>query len=106
MLLLQRLQAHDGGEDDNPQYLLRDAAGVELVDGAPVHILDAHVDGAFLEEGAVEVDDVRGHAVVEDDELLQDRRELGLLELQPDFLHRHDDARRTILSRRRCVARG
>ncbi len=37
---------------------------VELVDGAPVHVLDAHVYGALLEESAVEINDVGRDAFV------------------------------------------
>src|SRR3569833_66362 len=93
VFVLQRLEAHDGGVRDPAQHVLGDAAAVQLVDGPAVHVLDAHVDGALLEEGAVEVDDVGRDALVQDDKLLEDSRELGFVQLEADLLHGHDHAR-------------
>jgi hypothetical protein len=76
MVVLQGLETHYRRVCDLAQNRLWDSPDVQLVDAASVHVLDAHVNRAFLEESTVEVDDVRRYALVEDHQLLEDGRKL------------------------------
>lgn len=64
VVIFERLEAEDRGVCNLAQDVFWDPPRVQLVDAAAVHVLDAHVDGAFLVKGAVKVDNVRGDAFV------------------------------------------
>lgn len=92
VVVFERFEADNGREGYLAEDILGNAACVQLVDAAAVHVLDAHVDSSFLEEGTVEVDDIGGYALVQDDELFEDGRKLGLVQLESDLFHGHDHA--------------
>ena len=81
VVVLERLEPDDGGVGDLAQYALGHAVAVQLVDRAAVHVLHADVDGALLEEGAVEVDDVGRPAAVQHVQLHDDLGKLVLVQL-------------------------
>lgn len=79
--------ACDAGED----LLVANAALVNLVERTGVHVFHTVIDAALNEEGTVELHNLRGNSPVEDVELHEDPVELGLVELEVDLLHRHDN---------------
>ena len=79
VFIFQGLETHDRRECDLPQDVFRDAITVQLVNGAAVHKLHADVDGAFLEERTIEVDNEGRDAPVEDVEFHNDGGEFGLI---------------------------
>ena len=74
--------------DCGKDFLILDAAGVDLVERAGVHKLHAVVDARLDKEGAVKLDDLRGDCPVKDVELHQDAVELRLVELEVNLLQR------------------
>jgi hypothetical protein len=92
VVLLQALEPHGRRIRDLAQDFFRDPVAVQLVEGSAVHKLHAYVHSAFLEEGAVKVDDVRRQAAMQNVELHDDGRKLGVVELQSYLLHGHDGA--------------
>jgi hypothetical protein len=59
MFILECLQPLRRGVCDLPENVLGDPITIELVDRATIHELDTDINRTFLEEGPVEVDDVR-----------------------------------------------
>lgn len=79
VVVLQGLQSHDRRQGHLPEDVLGNAAFVEFVDRTAIHILHADVDGPFLEEGTVEVDNEGGHATVQDVQLHEDLGKFALV---------------------------
>lgn len=90
VVVLEALEPHYGRVRHLAQDVLGHPAAVQLVDGPAVHVLYAHVDSSLLIECAVEINNVRRHALVQNHELLENRGKLGVVELQANLLHGHD----------------
>jgi hypothetical protein len=94
--VLEELEPTDHALHDAAEHRLGHARDLELVHRAGVHELHAVVHAALDEKGAVELDDLGRNGAVEDVKLHDDPVQLGVVELEPDLLHRHRHVRRLV----------